>query len=245
VPPKVINTMRAHVSCDVCGRTLLPGEHADTYIAGGGRRTVCELCTARATHEGWIREGLADRFDQIRNGSARRRSLLARLRHRRDRSGRDGREGAAPAPDDPFAFEPVDGPAFQHASPPPPVAHEAYPTAHAEPRHVRAVPTNTENKLTRALDLFNTSEHPRTVAGVARSLGEPAVAVRPSAEHASIVHAVVAWELSWYRYEIDLANDQSPVQVLARGYELAELDEEERAANACADEHGELHLVTG
>ena len=45
--------------------------------------------------------------------------------------------------------------------------------AAAQPRHVRAVPTNAELKMERALDVFNASEHPRTVAGVARTLGAP------------------------------------------------------------------------
>ena len=43
--------------CDVCGRTLLSGEHTEIYLAEGTRRQVCELCTSRAAHNGWIREG--------------------------------------------------------------------------------------------------------------------------------------------------------------------------------------------
>jgi hypothetical protein len=31
-------------------RTLLRGEVAVPFLAGGRRRQVCELCTARATH---------------------------------------------------------------------------------------------------------------------------------------------------------------------------------------------------
>src|SRR5204862_4821399 len=54
---KSITTTPAAVACDVCGRTLLRGEHADPFIAGGARRMVCELCVARAANEGWIREG--------------------------------------------------------------------------------------------------------------------------------------------------------------------------------------------
>ncbi len=55
-----------------------------------------------------------------------------------------------------------------------------------------------------AVAAFNASEFPRRMAGVARSLGEPEVTVR-SAEHLeSIVRIVVAWELCWYRYEVDL-----------------------------------------
>ncbi len=57
---KSITTSHKVLACDVCGRTLLRGEHPDAFIAGGTRRLVCDLCTARATHEGWIREGLDD-----------------------------------------------------------------------------------------------------------------------------------------------------------------------------------------
>ena len=57
---KSIQTNGPVVSCDVCGRTLLRGEHADVFLHSGSRRMVCQLCTARAAHEGWIREGLDD-----------------------------------------------------------------------------------------------------------------------------------------------------------------------------------------
>ena len=61
-------------SCDVCGRTLLRGEHAESFLAGGPRRMVCELCTPRAAHEGWIREGL----DDARRARPRRARARAR-----------------------------------------------------------------------------------------------------------------------------------------------------------------------
>ena len=80
-------------ACDVCGRTLLRGEHADVYLNGGGRRSVCELCTARALHEGWVREGTpCPPPSQRRARRDRRRSLLGRLRVRRRRSGFAGDE---------------------------------------------------------------------------------------------------------------------------------------------------------
>jgi len=84
---KSITTSRAAVACDVCGRTLLRGEHADAFIANGSRRMVCELCTARAANEGWIREG-ADNALGVRGRNGPRggpRSLLGRLKpHRRE-----------------------------------------------------------------------------------------------------------------------------------------------------------------
>ena len=77
---KSITTTRAAVACDVCGRTLLRGEHADPFIAGGARRMVCELCVARAANEGWIREGADNALAVRRNGPRGGRSLLGRLR---------------------------------------------------------------------------------------------------------------------------------------------------------------------
>ena len=84
---------------------------------------------------------------------------------------------------------------------------------------------------------------PRRVAGVARSLGAPGVSVR-SAEHlGSVVSIVVAWELCWYRYEVDLDDEDAGARVLAQGTELSELPREDRLANAVADELGALSLA--
>lgn len=153
---KSITTSAPVVACDVCGRTLLRGEQADVFLAGGTRRNVCELCTQRASHEGWIREGLDDATVRSRSHNGRSRSLLARLRSRRAEAQaihEDAEAEQAPEP----APEPIP----------------------ATPRSVHAIPTNADMKMGRALDLFNASMHPRTVAGVARSLGAPIVAVRP------------------------------------------------------------------
>lgn len=219
---KSIVTNGPVISCDVCGRTLLRGEHADVFLHGGARRTVCELCTQRASNEGWIREGLDEAG--VRGGSdgRRGRSLLGRLRQRRPEPARAATPPEAPA---------------QHAPEPPP---EPRPP---QPRSVHAVPTNADLKMARALDVFNASSHPRTVAGVARSLGAPIVAVRPSPTEGSVVTVVVAWELSWYRYEIDLADEVAGPRITAQGAELADLDDHDQIPNAAADEHGELHLV--
>ena len=94
-----------------------------------------------------------------------------------------------------------------------------------------------------AVELFNGSEHRRTVAGVARSLGPPDVSVRPVASRPSVVNVVVAWELCWYRYEIDLSDDIPAVRVADQGVELDELDPEERESNATSDENGSLTLA--
>ena len=169
----------------MCGRTLLRGEQADVFLAGGTRRNVCELCTQRASHEGWIREGLDDATVRSRAHNGRSRSFLARLRQRR---------ADAQALHDELESEQ----AVETIVPADPVPQQ--------PRSVHAVPTNADMEMARALDLFNASAHPRTVAGVARSLGAPIVAARPSpspsivtisAESKPLVYAAVAAWQAW------------------------------------------------
>jgi hypothetical protein len=219
---KSISTSAPAVSCDVCGRTLLRGEQADVFLAGGTRRNVCELCTQRASHEGWIREGLDDAVVRSRAQNGRSRSFLARLRQRR---------ADAHAVHEELENEH----AAEALAPAEPVPHQ--------PRSVHAVPTNADMKMARALDLFNASAHPRTVSGVARSLGAPIVAARPSATEGSVVTIVVGWELSWYRFEVDLADEATGPRITGQGTELAELDAADQVPNAAADDHGQLHLV--
>jgi hypothetical protein len=89
----------------------------------------------------------------------------------------------------------------------------------------------------------NAGEYPRRVAGVARSLGEPVVSVR-SAEHLeTVVRIVVAWELSWYRYEVDLGEEPVVAEAAGQGTELSELEREEREGNAVATPAGAIVLA--
>jgi len=220
---------------------LLRGENADVFLHGGQRRMVCELCTPRAAHEGWIREGLDDARVRDR-GDRRSRSLLGRLRTRLSEVPQPAEE--APAPGEEPVYEEAPPLEPVHEAPPPVVQPEEPVYEEAPPaRNVHAVPTNADLKIARAVELFNLSEHPRTVSGVARSLGAPVVAVRPSQTEGSVVMIVVAWELSWYRYEVDLGNEAAGVRVTEQGSELGELDQEDQTANAAADEAGRLHLA--
>jgi hypothetical protein len=214
-----IKTNQLDIACHVCGRTLLRGEHAEHFLAGGERRTVCDLCTARAQHEGWIRESGADDLALHHPRHERGRSLRDRLRNRRER-----------------ARELLQDAAEEHVTAP------AMPEPPREPRHIRAVPTNAELKMQRALDVFNASDHTRTVGGVARSLGAPAVCVRPRPDRPAVVAITVMWELSWYRFEVDLSDEAGGVRRDAQGDELSELVPDEREVNAAADERGALHI---
>jgi len=109
---------------------------------------------------------------------------------------------------------------------------------------VRAVPTTAQVKIERALDLFNASEHQRTVAGLSRSLGQPWATALPDPDAPSTVTLVVAWELSWYRYLVDLGDSAEPVALLAKGDELTDIDQSLHDWNAGLDGEGRLVIGT-
>jgi hypothetical protein len=232
---KDIRTSYAHTICDVCGRTLLRGEHAETYINAGARRSVCELCKTRALHEGWVREGTLPAYGEHSLSTDRRRSLLGRLRKRDAAAGRS----STPSLDDELSGGIHLHPPARAAGPAPRSRSDQV----REPRHVRAIPTNDDHKVVSAVDLFNQSEHPRTVAGVARSLGARVVSIAPGNGRPSLVNIVVSWELCWYRYEVDLSDEVPSVRIDGQGYELSELGEQERLPNATADDVGRLYVV--
>ena len=105
-----------------------------------------------------------------------------------------------------------------------PSAFADEPTMYREDRFVHAIPTNADMKVVRAIELYNASSHCRMIAGVARTLGAPLVSGRPSPTEGSIVTIVIAWEISWYRFEVDLADEVAGVRKTAQGYELSELE---------------------
>jgi hypothetical protein len=246
---KELRTLDSDVPCDVCGRTILKGERTESYLTPGGRRAVvCELCEGRALAEGWIKESAHGDMPAALRRPEAKRGLLSRLRRRAEEGqlmGRaevpgpgEGNAPGAPPPDPADAAEPARwdaaGEEFQPPPPPPP------PSTPRDPRHVRAVPTNAQVKVERALDLFNGSEHRRTIAGVSRSLGEPWVSAYPVEDAPSEVVIVVAWELSWYRFRVDLGDADEPVILLDKGQELEELDESLREWNASMAADGGL-----
>jgi hypothetical protein len=121
---------------------------------------------------------------------------------------------------------------------------------------VGGVATDDDPAIAVAIDVFNNTDQPRRIAGVSRSFGPPWVTVRRSdrshsdevAGHAAAAHGtrmtvVAAWELCWYRWEIDLDDDSSPVVLIDRGTELEELAPADLLANAAADDDGRLARV--
>jgi hypothetical protein len=223
ISTRTIVTSQPDVACYVCGRRLLRGELHDVFLIGDSPRTVCELCAPRAAHEGWPRESEAplDRPPPARSG--RGRGLFGRLRS----AGRGARAQAQVAGEPTRADAQDPAPYDFLAGAPPAVAELA-----AEPASACEVAVRT----------FNASEFPRRVAGLARSLGRPDVSVREDRD-LGVVVIVVAWELCWYRYQVELDAEQLPVvTAVAQGTELSQLARTERLPNASVDELGALAL---
>lgn len=151
-----------------------------------------------------------------------------------------GTETAGPLP----ASEPIDG-ARAGAAPAGPLAE---------------VPTGAEAVLAEGVALFNATDVPQRIAGIARSLGAPTVTVRRAepgevgqrggaeggtqvaSGGASCVLIVAAWELCWYRWEVDLARAALEAPLAAQGSELEELAPADLAGNAAVDQRGSVHL---
>ena len=107
------------------------------------------------------------------------------------------------------------------------------------------MPTTAEVKVERAIGLFNGSHHQRTIAGLTRTLGSPWVSAHPDPAVASAVSVVVAWELSWYRYRVDLGDEEDPVLMLEKGEELDQIEAYLRHWNATLDHDGQVLVDDG
>jgi hypothetical protein len=239
VKPKVnINPVTEHhVACDVCHRTMLKGERAEAYLTPSReRRLVCQLCAPRAQREGWIREAAAPEMPARPQRQPERGGLLRRRR----RPARD-------EPEPPILPEPAPTSGMverldDDEEPPRILGRRSRPRS---PRHVKAVPTNAQLKIGRALELFNTSEHPRTVAGIARTLGTPHASASTSEASAAEVLLTVAWELSWYQFGVDLSDGREPVRLRNQGQELSELAAEVQEWNCEVAMDGRIQLGNG
>lgn len=250
----------------MCGRHLLRGEEPEVFLSDGERRDVCELCTPQALFAGWIRVGAGDaptlepnrRGGGLKNvidrlsGFGRKSSRPspqespARRAAERRRTTREA-AGAAEEPDAgqsrtrrPHRLEDEIGALGLPAPEPEAAPLAAYrTTATGAPAHVT---TSGARMAARTVDLYNHSEHPRTLSGIARSLGAPWVTVRPV--EGSRMQVVIAWELTWYRFEVDLARESDGVRAAGHGTSLQDLTPGEVEPNAVADEHGYLYLST-
>jgi hypothetical protein len=228
-----------HVACDVCHRTMLKGERAEAYLTPSReRRLVCQLCAPRAQREGWIREGAAPEMPARPQRPPERRGLLRRRRA----AVRADDEPAAPLPVDSVPTSGMVERLDDDEEPRRLLGRRSRPRS---PRHVKAVPTNAQLKIGRALELFNASEHPRTVAGIARTLGIPHASASTSKSSAAEVLLTVAWELSWYQFGVDLSDGREPVRPRRQGQELSELTPETQDWNCTVEADGRIQLGNG
>jgi hypothetical protein len=259
-----IITSQPDVACDVCERRLLRGEQHDIFLAAGRRRIVCELCASRAVHEGWRREADGDALTLAPPRPRRGRNLFDRLPvpFRARQVGRPV-DPAGEIDAEPLSYVPEPEPSQE----PQPATHEEQPERSpdepqpydflggleivehkpgesGEPDLASFSPARSAGLTTaagRGIDVFNASEFPRRIAGIARSLGPPAVNVSQVEDTVGeTVSIVVAWELCWYRYEVDLDEEAPAARLAAQGTELEELARGERHANTPVDDLGLL-----
>ena len=118
-----------------------------------------------------------------------------------------------------------------------------------EPRKVESEPVIAEPVLRRlsepeqamveAAELFNDTAYRRTIAGIAKSLGEARVSIVPLSGVNREVVITVAWDISWYQYRVVFDSAQT-VRLAERGYELAELDDRFKRWNGYLDADGRL-----
>jgi hypothetical protein len=96
-----------------------------------------------------------------------------------------------------------------------------------------------ELTLVEAADLFNQSDFRRTVAGVAKSLGEPRVSIVPLPGVNAETVLTFAWDITWYQYRVT-PDAAQPIRIADRGHDLSEVEATYARWNARFDETGRL-----
>ena len=96
-----------------------------------------------------------------------------------------------------------------------------------------------EKAMVEAAELFNSSAFRRTVAGIAKSLGEPKASVVPLSGVNAEVVVTVAWDISWYQYRVTPESGQ-PVRLAERGHDPRELESMFTSWNAKLTAEGRL-----
>jgi hypothetical protein len=244
---RTIVTSQPDVACELCARRLLRGEQHEIFLADGRPRTVCELCAPRAADAGWVRERDGEAALAPISAPRRGRGILERLRLGSRAGETPADEALAGASDhqQPADQAPIRGTRRRQPLDEPlagtPVPALTSPTEEVQ-ESLAPAPTAEAGPLERAAGVFNDSEYPRRVAGLMRSLGAPAVCIRPAEHLAGAARITLAWELCWYRYEVDLTEEPPRARPLEQGTELAQLSREERHANAHVAADGTIFL---
>ena len=96
-----------------------------------------------------------------------------------------------------------------------------------------------EIALVEAAELFNVTQFRRTIAGVAKALGEAKASIVPlSGVNAEMV-ITFAWDISWYQYRVSPESAQ-PVRIAERGQDISELDPGYQEWNATVTDDGRI-----
>ena len=96
-----------------------------------------------------------------------------------------------------------------------------------------------ELAMVEAAELFNESAFRRTIAGIARSLGQPKASIVPLSGTSNEVVLSVAWDISWYQYRITPDSAQ-PVRLAERGRDPRELESMFTSWNAKLTQDGRI-----
>ena len=96
-----------------------------------------------------------------------------------------------------------------------------------------------EQIMVEGAERFNETPYRRTIAGIAKSLGEARVSIIPLSGVNTEVVLTVAWDISWYQYRVVFDSAQ-PVRLAERGYELADLDDRFKRWNGYLDADGRI-----
>ncbi len=213
-------------ACAVCGRRLLAGERPCTYVSRDGEEaTVCELCKPRAEAAGWLRPEEAAELGAsgaLRERRRPRGQLLEGLLARFDVA--RGERAAAPQ-----GRSEVVAPPGERTAPVGAISASASPAA---------------AELAEALRNFNFSDHRRTVAGLTRTLGAPRAGAQAIETAGGVpgFRITVAWELTWYQWEVAAGAYGIEVRESGKGETIDQLRAESRDWNLLAGNDGTLHL---
>jgi hypothetical protein len=96
-----------------------------------------------------------------------------------------------------------------------------------------------EQAMVEAAELFNESAYRRTIAGIAKSLGQARLSFLPLSGTNPEVVITVAWDISWYQYRVVFESAQ-PVRLAERGYELDDLEDRFKGWNGSLGPDGRL-----
>lgn len=214
-------------SCQVCGRRLLPGERPTEYVTrDGAQASVCELCRPRAEAAGWLRPDEAEAFGgEVRERRRPRGQIFGGLRARLPAASNGESRGS-------------ENPGGAGAG-----SLRRGPGSRADVTTSSTVAGSSPGiTVPEALRAFNASNHRRTVAGLTRTLG-PArasgLAVRAANGYPG-ARLTVAWELTWYQWEVGAGPRGPEVREAGKGETIGQLRAADRTWNLLVGSDGTL-----